>query len=235
MNIFNIAEEEKIHPRSVIAIMNKYNIHIDIEIKDYTKRFLQSLARKAFDNDNDGIVLLPEMLDRIHDEISKIFKDRASSIETEINNIIGKDIEKWLLDEYATDYVNNTGYDKKNDTYKEIKNPWEPLVWKGQSPKKNFTVFVWRYKITPDTELKIRSQYLENEIENYKKRIKEIDSRLVTADDKEKKRLEKIQGSQQVPPFSSSSGAVNAALAIQEKPKTFEEASQLVRKMFGAK
>lgn len=191
MNIFNIAEEEKIHPRSVVAIMNKYNIHTDIEIKDYTKRFLQSLARKAFDKDNDGIVLLPEMLDRIHDEISIIFKERASSIETEINNIIGKDIEKWLRDEFAIDYVNNTGYDKKTDKYKEIKNPWEPLIWKGQSPKKNFTVFVWRYKITPDTELKIRSQYLENEIESYKMRIKDIDSKLVTADEKEKKILEK--------------------------------------------
>jgi len=190
-NILKISQELKINPRSILAIMEKYNIYIYSDKIEFTKRYLQTLARKAFDEDKDGIVLLPDMLDTIHDELSKTFTDRASSIETEINNIIGKDIEKWLLDEYATDYVNNTGYDKKNDTYKEIKNPWEPLVWKGQSPKKNFTVFVWRYKITPDTELKIRSQYLENEIENYKKRIKEIDSRLVTADDKEKKRLEK--------------------------------------------
>ena len=49
----------------------------------------------------------------------------------------------------------------------------------------------------------------------------------------EKKRLEAIKQSQQVPPFSASSGAVNAALNIQEKPKTFEEASARTRKMFG--
>ena len=191
MSIFNIAEETKIHPRSILAIMEKFDLYIDIEIQDYTKKFLQVFARKAFDEDKDGIVILPDMLDKIHDELSKTFKDRASSIETEINNIIGKDIEKWLIDEYAIDYVNNTGYDKKTDKYKEIKNPWEPLIWKGQSPKKNFTVFVWRYKITPDTELKIRSQYLENEIESYKMKVKEIDSQLVTADEKEKKMLEK--------------------------------------------
>ena len=49
----------------------------------------------------------------------------------------------------------------------------------------------------------------------------------------EKKRLDAIKNSQQVPPFSASSGAVNAALNIQEKPKTFEEASERTRKMFG--
>lgn len=50
----------------------------------------------------------------------------------------------------------------------------------------------------------------------------------------EKQRLEQIKQSQQVPPFSASSGAVNAALNIKEKPKTFEEASALTRKLFGA-
>ena len=49
----------------------------------------------------------------------------------------------------------------------------------------------------------------------------------------EKKRIETIKQSQQVPPFSASSGAVNAALNIQEKPKTFEEASERTRRMFG--
>ena len=49
----------------------------------------------------------------------------------------------------------------------------------------------------------------------------------------EKKRIEAIKNSQQVPPFSASSGAVNAALNIKEKPKTFEEAAERTRKMFG--
>lgn len=49
----------------------------------------------------------------------------------------------------------------------------------------------------------------------------------------EKQRLEAIKQSQQVPPFSASSGAVNAALNIKEKPKTLEEASERTRRMFG--
>ena len=49
----------------------------------------------------------------------------------------------------------------------------------------------------------------------------------------EKQRLESIKQSQQVPPFSASSGAVNASLNIKEKPKTFEEASERTRRMFG--
>ena len=50
----------------------------------------------------------------------------------------------------------------------------------------------------------------------------------------EKKRIDAIKNSQQVPPFSASSGAVNAALNIPEKPKNFDEASERTRKMFGA-
>lgn len=42
----------------------------------------------------------------------------------------------------------------------------------------------------------------------------------------EKERIESIKDSQQVPPFSASSGAVNAALDIKEKPKTLAEASK---------
>ena len=49
----------------------------------------------------------------------------------------------------------------------------------------------------------------------------------------EKKRIDALKNSQQVPPFSASSGAVNAALNIKEKPKTFEEASERTRKLFG--
>ena len=49
----------------------------------------------------------------------------------------------------------------------------------------------------------------------------------------EKKRLAALKQSQQVPPFSASSGAVNAALNIKDKPKTFEEASERTRRMFG--
>lgn len=49
----------------------------------------------------------------------------------------------------------------------------------------------------------------------------------------EKKRLDAIKQSQQVPPFSASSGAVNAALNIKEKPQTLEEASKRTREMFG--
>lgn len=49
----------------------------------------------------------------------------------------------------------------------------------------------------------------------------------------EKQRLEQIKQSQQVPQFSASSGAVNAALNIKEKPQTLEEASKRTREMFG--
>lgn len=48
----------------------------------------------------------------------------------------------------------------------------------------------------------------------------------------EKQRLDAIKNNQQVPPFSASSGAVNAALDIKEKPQTLEEASKRTREMF---
>ena len=49
----------------------------------------------------------------------------------------------------------------------------------------------------------------------------------------EKKRIDQVKQSQQVPPFSASSGAVNAALDIKEEPKGWGDASERTRKMFG--
>lgn len=49
----------------------------------------------------------------------------------------------------------------------------------------------------------------------------------------EKQRIDKLKNSQQVPPFSASSGAVNAALDIKEEPKGWDDASDRTRKMFG--
>ena len=48
----------------------------------------------------------------------------------------------------------------------------------------------------------------------------------------EQDRISAVKGSQQVPQFSASSGAVNAALNIPEKPKTWEEASERTRHAF---
>ena len=50
----------------------------------------------------------------------------------------------------------------------------------------------------------------------------------------EKKRISAVKQNQQVPPMSASSGAVNAALHIKEKPKSWEDASERTKKMFGA-
>lgn len=49
----------------------------------------------------------------------------------------------------------------------------------------------------------------------------------------EKKKLKDLEAASSVPPHSASGGAVNAALNIKDKPKTFEEASELTKKMFG--
>ena len=49
----------------------------------------------------------------------------------------------------------------------------------------------------------------------------------------ERKRIDQVKNSQQVPPFSASSGAVNAALDIPEEPKGWADASDRTRKMFG--
>lgn len=53
----------------------------------------------------------------------------------------------------------------------------------------------------------------------------------------EKERIAKLNtaNSQQIPVFSASSGAANAALNIKEKPKTFEDASKIARSFFGGK
>ncbi len=49
----------------------------------------------------------------------------------------------------------------------------------------------------------------------------------------EKQRIDKLKAGQDVPLHSASSGAVNAALNVKEKPKNFDEASERTRRMFG--
>lgn len=49
----------------------------------------------------------------------------------------------------------------------------------------------------------------------------------------EQRRIDQVKKSQQVPPFSASSGAVNAALDINEEPKGWDDASERTRHMFG--
>lgn len=51
----------------------------------------------------------------------------------------------------------------------------------------------------------------------------------------EKKRLDDIKQSQQVPAMSASNGAVNAALTIKEKPTTWDDASKRTRDMLRGK
>lgn len=48
----------------------------------------------------------------------------------------------------------------------------------------------------------------------------------------EQDRVNSVKQSQQVPQFSASSGAVNAALNIPDKPKTWDEASERTRRAF---
>lgn len=48
----------------------------------------------------------------------------------------------------------------------------------------------------------------------------------------DKQRLSEIKGAQDVPQFSASNGAVNAALNIPDKPASFDEANELVKKNF---
>ncbi len=51
----------------------------------------------------------------------------------------------------------------------------------------------------------------------------------------EKQRIASVQNAQQVPPLTASSGAVNVAPTIENKPKNLEESRELFKKMFHMK
>jgi hypothetical protein len=119
-------------------------------------RYLQTLARRVLCDCGDGVVSLYDMAKGVRKGIYADFGARTPAIEAQINDILGKSIEMWLRDDFANDYLNNTGFDNNTGKYKETKNPWEPLIWKGQSEARYFTVFVWRYSISTDTEDKVK-------------------------------------------------------------------------------
>lgn len=119
-------------------------------------RYLQTLARRVLCDCSDGVAALYDVAEGIHNAIYANFGAESGGIEAQINDILGKSIEMWLRDDFANDYLNNTGFDNNTGKYKEIKNPWEPLIWKGRSEGRCFTVFVWRYSISTDTEHKVK-------------------------------------------------------------------------------
>ncbi|MBZ4665899.1 N-6 DNA methylase [Mahella sp.] len=119
-------------------------------------RYLQTLARRIISGCSDGIATLCDVAECMHSAIYANFGSRSAGIEAQINDILGKSIETWLRDDFANDYLNNAGFDENTCRYKETKNPWEPLVWKGQSEGGYFTVFIWRYSISADTGYKVK-------------------------------------------------------------------------------
>lgn len=176
VNIVDIACEIGLHPRSVLAIMEQNGLYLKGHLVEAVKRYIQTLARQAFKEKEDGIVILEDMVKAVQNGLYSWFG--STSVEIEIKDIIGKDIESWLRDDFADDYINNTGYDRDKGRYKEIRSPWEPLIWKGQSKGKCFTAFVWRYKISPDTALKIKDEYLGRALEQAKAELRELDAKL---------------------------------------------------------
>jgi len=110
-------------------------------------RYLQSVARKIVEDHK--VIHIKSLLNAMHKSMTGDFEHNISNIESQIANILGKDISTWIQDDFANDYLNNAGYGKKN--------PYEPLIWKGQSKGKCFTVYVWRYAVSSYADYEVEA------------------------------------------------------------------------------
>jgi len=148
-------EEEEGGGEEIEATMDQ-----EARIKEHIARLLSFYIKKTLELDPDGVVPLPEMVERLRKKIADDFgKDQVDAKEKEMQEVLGKSLLEWV----ATDY-----FDFHVDLYKR-----RPIIWHLSSS--NFSasrgfwgtvnIFLHYHKLDRDTIPKILTNYLKSELE----------------------------------------------------------------------
>jgi hypothetical protein len=150
--------------------------------------FIPELAEKLRQiKDNDGIATL----ERNHPD------DLASKVEQALELMLGENhaievIQTALGEKQDTLTLLRNYLDKDFFKYHIQKYRKRPIYWQLQSAKKNYSIFMYHEKITPDTLPLIRgSRYLGGKINYTQSQINELHNQIKTAEARQKKALEK--------------------------------------------
>jgi hypothetical protein len=110
---------------------------------------------------------------RLVEDIEKMFGEaKVSEILNEMKQILGRDLEGWLSSDFFKKHISQ--YKKR------------PIIWHISSPKRYFEVFLYYHKLNNQTLHILKNVYLSKASDYSRRKLKELDSDLTNASDKNK-------------------------------------------------
>jgi hypothetical protein len=169
------------------AVVGKLN-----STEEHVKRLVSYYIKKAIESDEDGIVLLEELVQSIRKYIEEDFgKNEKEKVDLEISQVLGKDLAQWLGDDYFSFHVGLYGR--------------RPIIWHitsaSFSPRRGsygtFNCFVYYHKLSKDIIPKIRArrEYLRGVLDGAKWKTERLRRELQNARDSgDKSKERQLQG-----------------------------------------
>jgi hypothetical protein len=155
-------------------------------IRDHVARLASFYIKRNLESDPDGIIPLHELVQRIRKKLAEDFgEDRVDTKEREIQEILGKSFEDWVVTEYFDFHVN---------LYKR-----RPIFWhltsSNFSPTRGsqgaINIFLYYHKLDRDIIPKILTNYLKPDVEATKWKTERLKRELQEARNQRNKTKEK--------------------------------------------
>lgn len=177
--IEEIAVEMQINPASVAAMRVELDIINSKDLKHEVENLLTNFIIEQLKKDKDGIIPLYEdaaentMEHRLVEDIEKMFgEDKVSEILNEMKQILGRDLDGWLSMDFFKKHISQ--YKKR------------PIIWHISSPEGYFEVLLYYHKLNNQTLHILKNVYLSKASDYNRRKLKELDSDLTNASDKNK-------------------------------------------------
>ncbi|MDP3103792.1 MAG: hypothetical protein Q8M95_04200 [Candidatus Methanoperedens sp.] len=177
--IEEIAVQMQINPVSVAAMRIELDIINSKDLKHEVENLLTNFIIEQFKKDKDGIIPLYKdaaentMEHRLVEDIEKMFGEaKVSEILNEMKLILGREIDDWLSMDFFKKHVSQ--YKKR------------PIIWHISSPEGYFEVLLYYHKLNNQTLHILKNVYLSKALDYNRRKLKELDSDLTNASDKNK-------------------------------------------------
>jgi hypothetical protein len=182
--IEEIAVQMQINPVSVAAIRAELDIINSKDLKHELENLLTNFILEQLKKDKDGIIPLYKdaaentMERRLVEDIEKMFGEaKVSEILNELKQILERDLDDWLSMDFFKKHVSQ--YKKR------------PIIWHISSPEGYFEVLLYYHKLNNQTLHILKNVYLSKASDYNRRKLKELESDLTNASDKNKGMIHK--------------------------------------------
>lgn len=142
---------------------------------EHVFRLLSYAVKRAVEADEDGVVPFvsmagePSLLERVLNELHSFFPDRdIGQVEIEIVNELNRSVKGYRRARSIAEWLENAFFEYHSDLYKSRPIFWHIASSQGTSPSA-FGALVHYHKFNRDRMAKLRSQYLREAIETFRR------------------------------------------------------------------